>query len=61
MTPLKKWCEQNHISITNAYRLMNKGVLTANKIGRLTFLSDDADRAFRESLPKYKPQNGGQE
>ncbi len=61
MTPIKEWAERYRLGLTTVYRMLNRGDLTAVKIGKLTFINDDADRAFRESLPKYQPQNGGQE
>lgn len=60
MTPLKNWCLKNGISLTTAYRLINKNQLKIHKCGKLSFVLDEADKAFKESLPEYKPQSAGE-
>jgi len=54
MTPIKKWCADNHIGLTTAYKFLNIGLIEAVKVGNRTFITDEADRKFKQSLPKYK-------
>ena len=60
MTPLKNWANKNHLGMTTVYRMLKRGQLQAVKVGKLTFITDEADKAFKESLPEYKPQSAGQ-
>ena len=55
--PFKEWCLKNGISLTTGYRLLNSGKLKAHKLGKLTFIKSEDDKAFMDSLEEYKPKD----
>jgi len=57
MTPIKDWANKYHLGLSTVYRMLNRGEIEAVKIGKLTFISDETDQKWRESLPKYQPNN----
>ncbi len=55
MTPFKSWCRKHGIGVTKGYELLKKGNLKAIKLGRRTFITDEEDSRFIQSLPAYTP------
>lgn len=53
MKRFRNWCRDNHIGITTGYKILKEGRIEAVKVGKLTFITDEADQKWRESLPKY--------
>jgi hypothetical protein len=52
-TPLRKFCQEEGISLRTAYNEINAGRLTITKVRQLTFV-DDVDReAWRALAPKF--------
>ena len=60
MTPFKEWCRKNCIGITTGYKMLNRGEITAVKVGKLTFITDEADNEWRNNLPKYETSNSAE-
>jgi len=53
MRPFRKWCSDNHFSPTTGYKILKEGNITAVKVGRLTFITDEADAQWKKTLPAY--------
>lgn len=56
MIPLKEWCKKRHIGLTTAYSLLKAGQLKAVKLGRLTYITDEADDDFIKNLKPYSKE-----
>lgn len=60
MRRLKQWAHDNGFGLTTAYKKINSGEIRARKVGRLTYVTDEADAEWKASLPDYKPASGQQ-
>ena len=58
MIPFKKWCQDKNIGMTYGYELLKKDKLHAIKLGRKTYITDEEDARFVQSLPAYESENG---
>ncbi len=55
ITPFREWCKKRNFGPTYGYKLLNSGAIKAVKIGRLTYITDEEDQRWLDSLPKYEP------
>jgi len=51
---ISTFAERNQICPSSVYAEIRSGRLTAHKVGRRTLIFDNDERAWRESLPKFK-------
>ncbi|SDR38746.1 hypothetical protein SAMN05519103_02564 [Rhizobiales bacterium GAS113] len=52
---IKEFSATHKIGITRIYEEIKRGKLRAQKLGRKTLISQEAARAWRESLPEMRP------
>lgn len=57
MRPFRKWCEDNGFGYTTGYKKINSGEVKAVKVGKLTYITDEEDARWVQSLPAYKAKN----
>lgn len=54
MKRFKDWCRDNGVGVTTGYKMLNEGKIEAVKVGKLTYITDEAHQKWLKSLPKYK-------
>jgi hypothetical protein len=59
LKPIRRWCRDNSLSAQTAYREVGAGRLVVVKVGSRTYVTPEADRAWRDTLPRYRPQQAG--
>ncbi len=57
MRSFRKWCDDNDFGYTTGYKKINSGEVKAVKVGKLTYITDEEDARWRQSLPAYKAKN----
>jgi hypothetical protein len=51
-----EFLDRNNIGITTFYRELSRGRLVAVKIGDRTLVAPEAERAWRDRLPRFRSQ-----
>jgi predicted DNA-binding transcriptional regulator AlpA len=51
-----EFLERNNIGVTTFYRELSRGRLVAVKIGDRTLVAPEAERAWRNNLPRFRSQ-----
>jgi hypothetical protein len=52
---IREFAQANGMGLTLAYEELNSGRLEACKLGTKTMVSPEAEAAWKERLPRYKP------
>jgi hypothetical protein len=52
---IREFAQANGMGLTLAYEELNSGRLEARKLGTKTMVSPEAEAAWKERLPRYKP------
>ncbi len=54
--PFRQWCKDNGISPQTGYREISADRLIVVKVGARTYVTPEADKAWREALPRFQPR-----
>jgi hypothetical protein len=55
MSPLNDFCRRNHVGRSFVYEQIRDGKLIAVKVGARTYITYEAEHAWRSALPKLTP------
>jgi hypothetical protein len=55
MSPLNNFCRRNHVGRSFVYEQIRDGKLIAVKVGARTYITYEAEHAWRSALPKLTP------
>lgn len=52
MRRFRQWCDDNGFGYTTGYKFLKDKKVEAVKVGKLTYITDDAHQKWLESLPQ---------